>query len=243
LTTLAGVASGTFGRTLLGESTAASARSDLGLGGLAVQSTVDLTSNVVNRLPAANLANTTVTAGTYGNATTVPQITIDQQGRATNVTNITISGGGGGGTGNSQVAFSTANFDKTDDTLADITGLTLNLVSGTTYAFRARLHCTCDSSDGIKIQMGGTCSASAVYRSVYVYDLDTFGNSFAGHADAVGISGWTTFTGGTNADIIVEGTIVCDGSGTITMQAAENTSSGGTTATVLAGSMISTLSP
>lgn len=39
----------------------------------------------------ATLANTTVTAGTYGNATQVPQITIDSKGRATSAGNVTIT--------------------------------------------------------------------------------------------------------------------------------------------------------
>jgi hypothetical protein len=38
-----------------------------------------------------NLANTAVTTGTYGSSTTVPQITIDQQGRITSVANVTVS--------------------------------------------------------------------------------------------------------------------------------------------------------
>ncbi|MBS1902110.1 MAG: hypothetical protein JSS75_00200 [Bacteroidetes bacterium] len=38
------------------------------------------------------LANTTVSAGTYGNATTVPTITVDAQGRLTSVVSTTISG-------------------------------------------------------------------------------------------------------------------------------------------------------
>lgn len=42
------------------------------------------------------LANTAVTPNTYGDSTHVPQFTVDQQGRITGVTNVTISGGGGG---------------------------------------------------------------------------------------------------------------------------------------------------
>jgi len=39
-----------------------------------------------------SLANTSVTAGSYGNATTVSQITVDAQGRITSASNVTISG-------------------------------------------------------------------------------------------------------------------------------------------------------
>jgi len=46
---------------------------------------------------AAKLADTAVTAGTYGSTTVSPQITVDAQGRITNVSNQTISGGGGSG--------------------------------------------------------------------------------------------------------------------------------------------------
>lgn len=49
-----------------------------------------LTSNVT-----LNLANTAVTAGTYGNATYVSQITIDAQGRITSASNVAISAGSG----------------------------------------------------------------------------------------------------------------------------------------------------
>ena len=48
---------------------------------------------------ADNIALTSgvVTAGTYGNATTVPQITVDTYGRVTGVTTVAISGGGASG--------------------------------------------------------------------------------------------------------------------------------------------------
>lgn len=43
-----------------------------------------------------SLANTTANAGTYGSNTQVAQITVDAQGRITAVSNVTITGGGGG---------------------------------------------------------------------------------------------------------------------------------------------------
>jgi len=46
-----------------------------------------------------NLANTSVTAGSYGSTTQVAQITIDAQGRITSASNVAISGGSGS-TGN-----------------------------------------------------------------------------------------------------------------------------------------------
>lgn len=44
-----------------------------------------------------NLADTAVAPATYGDATHVPQIVIDAQGRITSASNVAISGGGGGG--------------------------------------------------------------------------------------------------------------------------------------------------
>ena len=43
-----------------------------------------------------NLADTSVTAGTYGSATKSAQFVVDAQGRITSVANVNISGGGGG---------------------------------------------------------------------------------------------------------------------------------------------------
>lgn len=52
-----------------------------------------------------SLANTAVTAGTYGSSTQAPVITIDAQGRITSATTQAISGGGGGGSGTSYEYF------------------------------------------------------------------------------------------------------------------------------------------
>jgi hypothetical protein len=49
---------------------------------------------------AVKLATTGVTANTYGSATTVPQITVDAQGRITAATNTTVAGVAPGGTAN-----------------------------------------------------------------------------------------------------------------------------------------------
>jgi hypothetical protein len=51
-----------------------------------------------------NLADTAVTAGTYGDANNTPQITIDQQGRITSATTVTTAGSGSGGGGGAELS-------------------------------------------------------------------------------------------------------------------------------------------
>ena len=87
-----------------------------------------------------NLVATGVTAATYGNATTVPQITVDTYGRIQNVDLISLSGGGGGAGGNVELAFknfavtgqTTVSADGTSDTITftDGTGIDLTTDAG-----------------------------------------------------------------------------------------------------------------
>lgn len=60
------------------------------------QLTGDVTTPSGSGTQTATLANSGVTAGTYGNSTTVPQVTVDAKGRVTAVTNVGITTGGGG---------------------------------------------------------------------------------------------------------------------------------------------------
>jgi len=73
-----------------------------------------------------NLANTAVTAGTYGNATAVAQFAVDAQGRITSVGNVTIA------IANSAVSglgtMSTQNADNVAITGGNITGIIGNVV-------------------------------------------------------------------------------------------------------------------
>ena len=72
-----------------------------------------------NAQATVNLVATGVTAATYGNATTVPQITVDAYGRIQNVDQIAIVGGTGGGSGNVNLAYKTIQVAGQIDLAAD----------------------------------------------------------------------------------------------------------------------------
>jgi hypothetical protein len=82
-----------------GTITAVTAGNGLVGGGSSGSLTLDIGAGAGITVNADNIALTSgvVTAGTYGNATTVPQITVDTYGRVTGVTSIAISGGGASG--------------------------------------------------------------------------------------------------------------------------------------------------
>jgi len=56
-----------------------------------------LTGGPITTTGTVSLANTTVTAGTYGNATSVSQVIVNAQGQITGASNVTISGASPGG--------------------------------------------------------------------------------------------------------------------------------------------------
>lgn len=72
-----------------------------------------------NAQATVNLVATGVTAATYGNATTVPQITVDGYGRIQNIDIIPIVGVSGGGSGNVNLAYKTIQVAGQIDLAAD----------------------------------------------------------------------------------------------------------------------------
>ena len=97
-----------------------------------------------------NLVATGVTSGTYGNSTTVPQITVDSYGRIQNVDLIALSANGSGSAGSVDSAFkniavtgqTTISSDSTADTVTftDGTGIDITTAAGTdTITFSANL--------------------------------------------------------------------------------------------------------
>ena len=91
-----------------------------------------------------NLANTAVTAGSYGSATAIPTFTVDAQGRLTAVTTASIS---------TTLAFTD---DSTTSASVALNGGTLSILGGTGVSTTAN-----DSSDSLTIAIGQAVGTTA----------------------------------------------------------------------------------
>ena len=98
-----------------------------------------LTGGPITTTGTISLANTAVSAGSYGNATTVATFTVDAQGRLTAASNVTI-----GSLPNSALANSTATLGNATITLGSTTSTVGNLtlssatVNGAAFAYVAK---------------------------------------------------------------------------------------------------------
>jgi len=124
----------------------------------------------------------------------------------------------------------TTQFDKTNTTLANITGLSVAVKAGLTYKFRAVLFTTSDVGGGVKSTIAGTATATSI---IYEGQTISGGTITQTRATALGtaVGGATAVTA---ALIIIEGTIVVNAAGTLTAQFAENAATA--TSSVLVGS-------
>jgi len=125
-----------------------------------------------------------------------------------------------------------AQFDKTSDTtLADVTGLTLNVEAGRTYIIKATLFTTSNVAGGVKAAVGGTATATTFIGDAVYTDAATLAKGRA-TALATAMGGMTAAT---VAKIEVEALLVVNAAGTITIQFAQNASNGAASS-VLVGS-------
>ena len=122
--------------------------------GAGLTGTVTTDSGDHNQTLALNTSG--VSAGTYGNSTTVPQIAVDTYGRITSVSNVTVSGGGGGG---SQNLFDKIAVSGQSTVEADGTSDTLTLVGGSGISITTNA-----SSDEITFTTAGGGSSATVQR-------------------------------------------------------------------------------
>lgn len=124
--------------------------------------------------------------------------------------------------------------------LANITGLSITLTAGATYYFRAKLlgsGTAVPSAGGIKVAISGTCTATSIIASI----AGSFGTAattpyYRSVVTALDSATSNTPTSDTSLDMTIEGTIVVNTGGTLTIQAAQVTASGVTT--VSAGSSL-----
>jgi len=114
------------------------------------------------------LANTAVTAGIYGDASTVPQVTINAQGQATSVANVTISIANSAVTGLGTMSIQNANA-------VTITGGTVNSTSITVKDNVFTLQDDVDSTKQAQFQLSGLTTGTT-----FTYNLPTLsGSTFA----------------------------------------------------------------
>ena len=127
----------------------------------------------------------------------------------------------------------TSQFNKTNDTLANITGLTATLVAGKKYRFEANLYCSADAASGVKFAIAGTVTATAI---IYGAIVENSNRGLTVIATSLGSAvGEQTFIQGTYALAKINGTITVNAAGTLVPQFAQNVT-GGVASSVLIGS-------
>lgn len=125
-------------------------------------------------------------------------------------------------------------FDKTDTSLANITGLSLAVAAGQTYAFRAVLSINYTSPNGFKVAISGTCTATSIIAEVLAGWDNAAGFYRLARLTALDASSGNNGTGATVATVCIEGIITVNAAGTLTIQFAQNSTGG--TSSVLVGS-------
>jgi hypothetical protein len=128
----------------------------------------------------------------------------------------------------------TTQFDKTDTTLADVTGLSIGVQAGRTYNFRAVLFVDADATGGYKLAIGGTATATAIIYNIKAINNAT--SAFTITSRQTALAGSAGAATGTGLMIEIEGTITVNAAGTLTAQFAQNAANG--TSSVLVGSTL-----
>jgi hypothetical protein len=107
--------------------------------------------------------------------------------------------------------------------LANVAGLSVNLQAGRTYSIDVEISWTDIAAAGIQLSLGGTATVTNLIFDGWVYDSNTIKGQFQGTAlgaTAVNLA-TTTATSGHGT---IHGTITVNAAGTLTVQAANGTS-------------------
>lgn len=105
-------------------------------------------------------------------------------------------------------------------TLANVTGMSVNVLAAGVYGFRAYIAGTATANGGLKLAISGTATATSIsYTGTHKNNATTNASTTTTTlGDAVGAA-TAVFTDG-----FIEGTIVVNAAGTLTVQAAQNAS-------------------
>lgn len=129
----------------------------------------------------------------------------------------------------------TTQFDVTSSTtLADVPGLTRNLAAGEVATFTANLFTTSDAAGGVKAAIGGTATPASIIYEGWLLNNNVDGGQARQTALGGAVAGVTAVTA---AHVFIVGTIVVTTGGTLTVQFAQNASSG-VASSVLVGSTL-----
>jgi len=126
----------------------------------------------------------------------------------------------------------TAQFDKTNTTLANITGLTEEVRAGVTYSFEVDLFIDADATGGFKFAIGGTATATSIIYQIQF--LDNAADTYTVNSRQTALAGSDGAAGPTAGYCRIKGTIVVNAAGTLTVQFAQNAANG--TSSVLVNS-------
>lgn len=132
----------------------------------------------------------------------------------------------------SELRVTTAFTATSNVTLANITGLTVNVAAAGNYRFRAVLFTTASASGGVQAAIAGTATATNIIYEGILYAAGAIVNQTRASALATAVGSSASATVGT---IIIEGQITVNAAGTLTVQFAQNTSNA-SASTVLQGS-------
>ena len=114
----------------------------------------------------------------------------------------------------------TATFGKTNNTLANITGLSVNVQAGRVYMFRAVLLVDPHATGGHKYAISGTATATGIFYHIHSVDDTALTNIISSRQTALG--GSAGQAGATSVRTVIEGKIVVNAAGTLTVQFAQN---------------------
>jgi hypothetical protein len=130
-------------------------------------------------------------------------------------------------------SFVSSQFDKTNTTLANVTGLTASVAAGKTYNFEALLFVDADVVGGSKYAIAGTATATAIkYEVVFISDS---ANSMVITSRQTALAGSAGQAGTTAGICRISGTITVNAAGTLTVQFAQNAANGTSSVLTMSG--------